>query len=339
MDRINLLTPLQNILIASFSLLWVKISDFGVAGSWAGTSALNTNCGTVAYKAPELLGLLPNHMMTPGQLYNWSIDIWALGAVIHQVLTSQILFLVLEEGAGDSMFSTAPERPVTPQWSTDFALLQEYCADPRVFPLAGLTSHGASPEAIDFVKSLMVPDPKERVSATDALRSVWLVDLVPSLATTVPTVPRPVTSRPRAPHESCQPRPRRIPPLPRAQPISSQTGEEGISPPRRPQGIAGPYNATPTRIHIPSSAGESVPLHPLQLTVGKPRPAVSRSMQWAEPEHPLLSRYKPDGLRSVPAPLQPEHHLTPTRSINLPGGGASLALTTEIGITAVTQIL
>lgn len=176
--------------IATFSPVRVKIIDFGVSGSWAGMNALNTNCGTVAYKAPELLGLLPSHIMIPEQLYNWSVDIWALGAVIHQVLTSQILFLMLEEGADNSRFSTSSEWPVTPQWSTDFALLQEYCANPLLFPLAGLTLHGASPDAIDFVKSLMVPDPKKRVSAAVAFRSVWLVNVVSSLGTTGSTLPK-----------------------------------------------------------------------------------------------------------------------------------------------------
>lgn len=141
------------------------------------------------YQAPELVGLLPRRLRTDGQIYNASVDIWALGAIVHQVLTSQIPFLELGDGTGDSSYYTSPE------WSLDGELLLDYCAERVTFPVASLITQGASANAIDFVKSLMIPDPKKRLSAVDALGSVWLAEWTSSLDATGPS-PSPVMSVP-----------------------------------------------------------------------------------------------------------------------------------------------
>lgn len=174
---------MQNILIASLAPLWVKITDFGISKSWDGTGGLNTICGTPAYRAPELLGLLPYSMIPTGAMYNSSVDIWALGGIIHLLLTAEILFLTRDEPGGNSIFSTATEWTQTPQWSQNHDLLKKYCAGQVLFPLASLTFHGASEHAIDFVQSLMVPDPKKRTSATAALQHRWLANVVSSMDT------------------------------------------------------------------------------------------------------------------------------------------------------------
>lgn len=165
--------------MASISPLWVKITDFGISKRWAGT-ALRTQCGTALYQAPELIGLLPRRMRPEGQLYSWSVDIWALGAIVHQILTSKIPFLELVEIEEDSGYSSLEVEP-----SIDGELLLDYCAGRLDFPDASLTMHGASKKAIDFVKSLMAPDPKDRVSAGDALESAWLAERVSSLPGTI----------------------------------------------------------------------------------------------------------------------------------------------------------
>lgn len=153
--------------MASLSPLWLKITDFGIAKRWGGTE-LRTQCGTVSYQAPELLGLLPRRMRPTGQSYTPSIDIWALGAVVHQVLTSDVPFT-------ESSPAMTGSTSVTQDWSSiDAELLLDYCAGREVFPIASLSKQGASAGAINFVKSLMVADPKERVSAADALKHAWL---------------------------------------------------------------------------------------------------------------------------------------------------------------------
>lgn len=187
--RSSLLTSLQNILVASVSPIWVKITDFGISKGWTGT-ALRTHCGTSSYKAPELSGLLPRELRSSGQNYGESVDIWALGVIVHQLLTTKIPFHRIDEQSTESSYYEAPE------WNMDYDLVQDYCADLSAFPLGPLNDCCASPKAIDFVKSLMVPDPKKRPTAADALQSQWL-----SEAATAVRPPSPV-SQPAARPES-----------------------------------------------------------------------------------------------------------------------------------------
>lgn len=166
--------------MASISPLWVKITDFGISKRWAGT-ALHTHCGTALYQAPELLGLLPRSMKTQkqsssspinmrnqGKSYIWGIDMWALGAVVHEMLTSEIPFT--EIGPATSDFT---DQSMTPGSSVDGEMLLDYCAGRETFPVAGLTRHRASATAIAFVKRLMILNPKDRVSAADELLDRW----------------------------------------------------------------------------------------------------------------------------------------------------------------------
>lgn len=153
--------------MASLSPLWVKITDFGIAKSWAGT-ALRSNSGTNVYKAPERLGLLSAQTTT----YTSSVDMWAFGAIIYQILTSEIPFA--DRGGFSGYFSGDQESCL------DDKLLKQYCDGLVPFPIASLALQGAGANAIDFVKSLMLPDPSKRPSAEDALKSVWFDEIVSS---------------------------------------------------------------------------------------------------------------------------------------------------------------
>lgn len=157
--------------MASISPLWVKITDFGISKRWDGTQ-LQTQCGTPLYQAPELIGLLPRSLRSAGQMYTWSVDIWALCAVVYQLLTSEIVFTEVVQTLDDSDFGSMAMGS-----SIDGESLLDYCAGRKPFPIERLTYHGASAIAINFVKSLMAPDPNQRLSARTALGSVWLTDL------------------------------------------------------------------------------------------------------------------------------------------------------------------
>lgn len=166
-----MLTLLQNILIMSPSPIWVKITDFGISKETLGTS-LRTACGTSRYQAPEVLGLLPSHLrIRGGNSYSKTVDIWALGAVVHKILTAEIPFLdkyneVPMTSGLDSGYVTSKE--------VDIGLLSDYCRKSQVFPTESLLTNKASEDAIDFVKSMMLVDPRARVTAVGALNSRWL---------------------------------------------------------------------------------------------------------------------------------------------------------------------
>eukprot|EP00912_Choanoflagellata_sp_UC4_P001136 UC4_evm8s704 len=61
----------------------VKIIDFGLACDTTGKSFLTTQCGSMAYTAPELLCR---------KAYDKSVDIWSLGVNIYVILVGQLPF-------------------------------------------------------------------------------------------------------------------------------------------------------------------------------------------------------------------------------------------------------
>lgn len=245
---INLLIAVKNILIASISPLWVKITDFGVSKRWAGT-ALRTQCGTAVYQAPELIGLLPKRMKTEGQNYSWSVDIWALGAIIHEVLTSQIAFLEIGETMGGFTGDSMDTEP-----SIDGELMLDYCAGRVAFPIASLTMQGVSANGIEFVKSLMAPNPKERASAADALQSVWFAGMASSATSNLETA-GPMPTNVAELTAQGWPRNASFPQTPSSGAIAPPSG--AIAPPSGAivphSGAISPPTATPSASQIPSS--------------------------------------------------------------------------------------
>lgn len=131
---------------------------------------MRTHCGTIVYQAPELLGLLPREIAGTPQSYTKNVDIWAFGAVVHEVLTSEIPFLEPAAIADSFMDSTVSAVSTV---SVDMDVLYNYCRG-QPFPIKPLQHHGIGLDGINFVKSLMAANPMDRVSATDALENPWL---------------------------------------------------------------------------------------------------------------------------------------------------------------------
>lgn len=173
------LTVPENILIKSPSPMWVKITDFGISKQALDTS-LRTACGTSSYQAPEVIGLLPRHMMnTRKNSYSNLVDLWALGAVVHQILTSEIPFQDMYEDPDDmetslSSLDMGSNRTICA--AIDMRLLYGYCQGLKIFPTKSLGNSAVTRNGVHFVKSLMAADPKERVSASEALKSEWLCE-------------------------------------------------------------------------------------------------------------------------------------------------------------------
>lgn len=166
-----MLNILQNVLIASTSPIHVKLADFGASKSTM--TKLKTQCGTPGYQAPELLGLLPKKGRN---LYTNAVDIWALGCLVHKILTLETPFLekLDTEATGlDSDFTGLGSTAQTPQ--TDMNLFHAFCSGSISLPTEILQSQVNS-RGVDFVKSLLVPDPGLRISPKDALNHRWMFD-------------------------------------------------------------------------------------------------------------------------------------------------------------------
>lgn len=133
-------------------------------------------CGTRAYLAPEAQGLVPRRFKT-GLTFSYALDLWSLGCVVYELLTSEIPFLdTRDDGDGyedmrglDSGFENLGTE-------VDMDSLIEYCRGESEFPSEILQTANVTEQGIDFVKSLMVPNPKERATAASALQNPWVVN-------------------------------------------------------------------------------------------------------------------------------------------------------------------
>lgn len=99
------------------------------------------------------------------------IDIWALGVIVHEMLTLRIPFLDPYTDPQSDLtlsFATAAEQNI------DTAQLYEYCKGAIPFPCDSLQKASVSADGIDFVKSLLVVNPAGRASAVVALASQWV---------------------------------------------------------------------------------------------------------------------------------------------------------------------
>lgn len=150
-------------LLASLDPLKVKLADFGISKSTAGTD-LRTRIGTTHYMAPEQLGLLPLSLRM-GVEYTTAVDMWALGFIVHELLTGQTPFL---ETPVDCMSSGHPT--VDPgAASIDIRLmLQFYDGNSDLL-------RDTDPAAVSFIATLVVPDPRARASAAQAMLHPWII--------------------------------------------------------------------------------------------------------------------------------------------------------------------
>ncbi|KAL0632584.1 hypothetical protein Q9L58_008515 [Maublancomyces gigas] len=161
----------QNVLIAFPDPIWVKIADFGLSKRAKGTM-LHTRLGSHGYVAPELIGLLPRRYMT----YNYSnaVDMWALGCLVHELLTGQIPFREIEyEADGTTEFDHGSGELIVPQ--TDMFAVKSFCHGKSEFPTDILRQSLVSETAIEFLKTILVANPESRAAAKGALGSAWLV--------------------------------------------------------------------------------------------------------------------------------------------------------------------
>lgn len=150
----------KNILVTSRSPIQVKISDFGVSKCAVGTS-LKTRIGTGGYQAPEVFfGLGP---------YTHAADMWSLGCLVHEILTSEIPFLRRDSNSIPESGFTITNQEHDSSALHRFALSSE----PVVFP-PGTLNESLAGQELDFLKCLLQPTPASRMSAPATLEHPWL---------------------------------------------------------------------------------------------------------------------------------------------------------------------
>ena len=116
------------------------VSDFGLSKLCKG-AAKHTACGTPAYSAPEVI---------KREEYSTAADVWSLGVILYLMATGRFAFPA-------STFNDMYHRIVTGNY------------DP--FP------EDWSPELVDLVQKLLVPDPAARIKIGDVMNHKWFDDI------------------------------------------------------------------------------------------------------------------------------------------------------------------
>lgn len=121
----------------------IKLIDFGLsncAGILGHSDPFSTQCGSPAYAAPELLAR---------KKYGPKIDVWSIGVNMYAMLTGTLPFTV---------------EPFS------LRALYQKMVDKDMNPLPTQLSTGA----INFLRSLLEPDPVKRPNIQQALANRWL---------------------------------------------------------------------------------------------------------------------------------------------------------------------
>ena len=134
----------ENLLVSSngpqtpFRLL---IADFGLSKSFK-EGALETSCGTPDYVAPEVI--------TSEGTYDESVDMWSCGVITYVLLCGFSPFLsTSEKGLFDKIIKAEYDFP-EPEWTE------------------------ISEHAKDFIRHLLVKDPRKRMTGEECLAHPWL---------------------------------------------------------------------------------------------------------------------------------------------------------------------
>ena len=152
----------ENILVSGASTL--KLADFGVAREIRSRPPYTRYIGTRWYRAPELL-LRSTH-------YSASIDVWAVGTIMAEMLALRPLFPGATEADQIHRITAVLGAPTAATWQQGIVLAQTRGVRfPKTdaTPLAQLVPN-ASAEALDLMSSLMRWDPATRPTAAQALR-------------------------------------------------------------------------------------------------------------------------------------------------------------------------
>ncbi|GAA5861228.1 hypothetical protein JCM3774_002234 [Rhodotorula dairenensis] len=150
----------ENLLLTRGEHPVCKVTDFGLAKMVDDQTRLLTMCGTPTYLAPEVI-LNPN----PAAGYSSIVDAWSVGVVLWCCLTNQTPF---DESESEPLASRMRSRQV------DMSVPQ---------------SLGVSDVAIDFLRKLLNPDPRYRMSCAQALKHPWLITKGSSDADSVASIP------------------------------------------------------------------------------------------------------------------------------------------------------
>jgi len=120
----------------------IKISDFGLSKIFSAGEVLKTACGTPDYAAPEVLSSTGS--------YSNAVDMWSVGVITYVLLCGYPPFYAKEQRELFTQILNADYEFPEEDWDS------------------------VSEDAHDFIRRLLVVDPNQRMTATEALHHPWL---------------------------------------------------------------------------------------------------------------------------------------------------------------------
>lgn len=122
------------------------------------------------YVAPEVLGLVTGIQSTT--TYSNAVDMWALGCVVHELLTGEVPFVEVEYS--ETTITGLPlDSESEPQ--TNMEDLKAFCDGTTKFPTETLQRSRACHAAVELLKTMLVANPESRLTAKEALQCAWLL--------------------------------------------------------------------------------------------------------------------------------------------------------------------
>ncbi len=170
---------LSNLLYNSFGQL--KLADFGLGRKYTSKiNALTPVVVTLHYRSPELLMNCTN--------YDYAIDIWAVGCVIFELFTNEVLF-----NGGDQTLTQlfeifkilgAPNTTIWPELSsiplyTGFEVVLASFQEKWSYNELNSKSSRISTEGYEFINRCLTYSPKKRITAREALSHTYLTTACP----------------------------------------------------------------------------------------------------------------------------------------------------------------
>ena len=171
----------------------VKLADFGLAKvfcdpdhepSDTGTSRMMTNrVITLWYRPPEVL--------LGSTSYGTEVDMWGIGCILLDLLAGKPVFtgqdeltqleIICRQLGAD--LSSVIELQQLPWFSLMGDALRRDSSIPAPRPLADEYSDRLGPDGVDLLVSLLSVDPRQRISASEALKHQWFMsDPLPASA-------------------------------------------------------------------------------------------------------------------------------------------------------------
>ncbi|KAJ4776173.1 Cyclin-dependent kinase 2 [Rhynchospora pubera] len=169
----------------------LKLCDFGLARQYGSPLKPYTPLVvTLWYRAPELL--------LGAKEYSTAIDLWSVGCIMAELLTKEPLFYGGDEKTQlNKIFKTlgTPDEKSWPGYKNLPGAKAAFANHPyklrEKFPRASFSGQPTLSDAgLDLLNKLLTYDPEERITAEEALRHPWFIELpLPKSKDFMPTFP------------------------------------------------------------------------------------------------------------------------------------------------------